>query len=147
MNNTQLIKRINDLSEKLKPVPSEGIRIDFDSFTDPEKYIFLKTAELIQKYEGKKLPPEFFIENKELFRKVSLIALERTSELFLFIVPLALEMDEVEQWFFKLHFGLFMKKFKDCLQNVKKWSKEDREEFLCEMNRKPKEDNEFKRRK
>ena len=48
---SQLTKRINELSEKLKPVPSEGIRIDFSSFTEPEQ-LFLKNLELHEKYQG-----------------------------------------------------------------------------------------------
>ena len=50
MNNAQLTKMINDLSEKLKPVASDGIRIDFYSFTEPEQLVLLKNFELQEKY-------------------------------------------------------------------------------------------------
>ncbi len=42
----ELTKRIEELSEKLKPVPSEGIRIDFYSFTEPEQLVILKNLSL-----------------------------------------------------------------------------------------------------
>jgi hypothetical protein len=131
MNNAQLAKRVNDLAEKLKPVPSEGIRIDFDSFTEPEKYVLLKNRELDDKY-GNRIPDEIFEENKDLIFKANDIALKRTSELFEFIVPRALMLDKVEQWFFNLHFRIFWKNLKECLENVRKWSKDEKEEFLSE---------------
>ncbi len=51
MKPSQLTKRIEELSEKLKPVPSEGIRLDFNSFTEPEQLVILKNFELNEKYE------------------------------------------------------------------------------------------------
>jgi hypothetical protein len=39
MDHTRLTTRIEALSEKLKPLPSEGIRIDFSSFTEPEQLL------------------------------------------------------------------------------------------------------------
>jgi hypothetical protein len=39
MKPSHLTKRIEELSEKLKPVASEGIRIDFNSFTEPEQLV------------------------------------------------------------------------------------------------------------
>ena len=140
MNNARLAKRVSDLAEKLKPVPSEGIRIDFDSFTEPEKYVLLKNIELEQKYDYK-LPVEVFMENKELCLKANHILMERTSELFESVLPGALMLNEVERWFFKLHFALFFKDLKDCFANVKEWSQDEREEFLKEIKTKPVGDN------
>lgn len=53
MKPSQLTKRIEELSEKLKPVYSEGIRIDFYSFTEPEQLVILKNLELTEKYQGR----------------------------------------------------------------------------------------------
>jgi hypothetical protein len=39
MKPEQLTKRIEALSEKLKPVQLEGIKIDFYSFTEPEQLL------------------------------------------------------------------------------------------------------------
>ena len=131
MKSAQLTKKINDLSEKLKPVASEGIRIDFDSFTEPEQLVLLKNFELQEKY-GSTWPREVILANKELIVKANEIAAKRTTELFLFIMPRAFMLDEVEQYFFKLNFDIFLVHLKECLANVKKWSDKDRENFLRE---------------
>ena len=131
MNNAQLTKKINELSEKLKPVASDGIRIDFDSFTEPEKLVLLRNFELQEKY-GSTWPREVILANKELIVKANEIAAKRTTELFLFIMPRAFMLDEVEQYFFKLNFSIFLGNLTECLANVKKWSDKDRENFLKE---------------
>src|SRR3989304_3234250 len=106
MNHTQLTKRIEELSAKLKPVLSEGIRIDFMSFTEPEQLVLLKNVELDEKYRSG-WTREAILENKEMIVKCNMIVIERVNELFLFAVPRALMLDEVEQWFFKFNFNLF----------------------------------------
>jgi len=144
MKNAQLAKRINDLAEKLKPVPSEGIRIDFDSFTDPEKYVLLKNIELEEKYDHK-LPVEVFMENMELCLKANHILIDRVTELFQFIFPRALMMNEVEQYMFKINFVLFLMNLKESLAIVKKWSQHEKDEFLSEINEKPADDNDLRK--
>lgn len=56
------------LSEKLEPVSSDGIRIDFDSFTEPEKQLFRKIWEIQQKY-GSSPPADVIEANKEFIFK------------------------------------------------------------------------------
>jgi hypothetical protein len=136
MNHTQLTRRIEELSEKLKPVPSEGIRIDFSSFTEPEQLVLLKNFELDDKY--RRWTREAILENKEVILKGNHIVIERVIELFLFAMPRALMLDEVEQWFFKLNFNIFLEHWIECQKNVSKWSKKDREDFLRDIKVKPK---------
>jgi hypothetical protein len=141
LNNAQLAKRIKNLAEKLKPVPSEGIRIDFYSLTEPEQYVILKNSELYQTY-GDNIPREVFVKNKEVLFKLNDIALNRAMELFQFVFPRALMLDEVQQELFRLNFNLFLLKFCDSLDNARKWSQAKREQFLSEINceaKKPKE--------
>ena len=83
MKPSQLTKRIEELSEKLKPTPSEGIRIDFHSFTEPEQLVLLKNLELDEKYQGR-WTHEAIMENKELILKFNHIILSRVIESFLF---------------------------------------------------------------
>jgi hypothetical protein len=137
MKHSQLTKRIEELSEKLEPVPSEGIRIDFSSFTEPEQLVLLKNFELQDKYDSK-WNREGVLENKELILKGNHIVIERLIELFLFAMPRALMLDEVEQWFFKFHFNNFLERWIECQKNVSKWSQKDREDFLRDINGKPK---------
>ena len=142
MKPSQLTKRIHDLSEKLKPVPSEGIRIDFSSFTEPEQLVLLKNFELDDKYRFR-WTREGILENKELILKGNHIIISRIIELFLFAMPRALMLDEIDQWFFKFQFDDFMQRWMLCQRNVSKWSKKDREDF--DMKGKSKADKKHKR--
>jgi hypothetical protein len=132
MKPSQLTKRINDLSEKLKPVPSEGIRIDFNSFTEPEQLVLLKNFELDDKYRSR-WTHEVIIENKDLILKGNHIIISRVIELFQSIMPGALMLNEIETEFFKLNFNLFLQRWIECQKNLKRWSEKDREDFLCDM--------------
>jgi len=51
----------------------------------------------------------------------------------MFVMKELLGGDEVEEWYFKLHFYNFFEDLKECLGNVRKWSEKDREEFLLDM--------------
>jgi hypothetical protein len=106
VNNQQLTKRIEELSEKLKPDPSEGIRVDFNSFTQPEQLIILKNFELDEKYRSK-WTHETILENKDLILKFNHIVLTRVIELFESAMPGALMLDKLDAWFFKFNFNEF----------------------------------------
>jgi len=125
---------VGDLLEKLKPVSSDVIRIDFDSFTEPEKQLFRRIWEIEQKY-GSSPPADVIKANKEFFFKAREVISRRVLELFIFVMSEMLGGDEIEVWYFKLHFYNFMEDLKDCLKNVRKWSEEDRQEFLRDMKR------------
>jgi hypothetical protein len=137
MKPSQLTKRIEELSEKLESLPSEGIRIDFCSFTEPEQLIILKNLELSEKYEGR-WTHEIIIENKELILKLNHILISRVMELFTFAMPRAMMLDELEQWFFKFNFNEFFRRWFECQKNLKKWSEKDREDFLRDVDLKAK---------
>lgn len=144
MKPSQLTKRIEELSEKLKPVPSEGIRIDFNSFSEPEQFVLLKNLELDDMYRYR-WTPEAVLENNDLILKGSQIIISRVVELFLFAMPRALMLDEFEQWFFKFNFSNFLEGWIECQKYLRKWSKKDREDFLRDMKVKPKADKKHKR--
>jgi len=128
----QLERKISALSEKLKPVSSDVVRLDFDSFTEPEKQLFNRIWE-IQRAYGFSPPADVIEANKELIFKASEVIAWRVLELFMFVMKELLEEDEIEEWYFKLHFFNFFEDLKQCLANVRKWSEKDREEFLCDM--------------
>jgi hypothetical protein len=132
MKPSQLTKRIEELSEKLKPVPSEGIRIDFSSFTEPEQLVLLKNFELDDKYRSR-WTREDILENKEIILKGNHIVISRVIELFLFAMPRALMLNEVEQPLFNINFWIFLERFLECQKNVSKWTEKDREIFLRDM--------------
>jgi hypothetical protein len=132
MKSWQLDRRVGALSEKLKPVSSDVIRIDFDSFTEPEKQLFNKIWEIQQEY-GLDPPADVIEKNKELIFKAREIVGWRVIQLFMFVMKELLGQDEIEEWYFKLHFYNFLEDLKECLANVRKWSEKDREEFLHDM--------------
>ena len=143
MNNTQLNKRIEELSAKLKSVPSEGIRIDFSSFTEPEQLVLLKNFELDEKYHFG-WTREAILENKEMIVKCNMLVIERVNELFLFTMPRALMLDEVNQFFFNVNFWGFWERWIECQKNVRRWSKKEREDFLRDIKVKPEADKKHK---
>jgi hypothetical protein len=66
MKPAELTKRIEELSEKLKPPSSEGICLDFYSFTEPEQLALLKNIELDEKHSGK-WNPDLIQETKDMY--------------------------------------------------------------------------------
>jgi hypothetical protein len=127
-----LDRRVDSLSEKLKPVSSDGIRNDFDSFTEPEKQLLRRILEIEEKY-GSSPPADVVEANKEFIFKALEVVSWRVLELFMFVMSEVLGGDEIEGWFFKLHFCNFLADLNECLQRVRKWSLKDREEFLSHM--------------
>lgn len=134
MKSWHLDRRVDALSEKLKPVSSGVIRLDFDSFSEPEKQLFKKIWEIEQEY-GFSPPADVIEANWELIFKAREIVAWRVIELFMFVMKELLGRDEIEEWYFKLHFYNFLEDLKNCLENVRKWSEKDREEFLRDMKR------------
>jgi hypothetical protein len=139
----ELTKRIEELSEKLKPMPSEGIRFDFSSFTEPEQLVILKNQELEEKYGGK-WTHDLIMENKDLILKLNHIVVSRTIELFEYAMPKAMMLTELEEWFFKFNFHDFFRRWFECQKNLKKWSEKDRQDFLRDINREPKRNKKHK---
>jgi hypothetical protein len=137
MKPSQLTKRIEELTQKLKPVASEGLRIDFNSFTEPEQLVLLKNFELHDKYKSR-WTREIVIENQDIILKGNQIVMTRVCELFQTAMLGALMVDDLEAWFFKYHFNDFLKRWIECQKNLQKWSKKDREDFLRDVDLKPK---------
>lgn len=132
MKSWRLNRRVGALSEKLKSVSSDVVRIDFDSFSEPEKQLFRRIWEIEEKY-GSSPPADVIEANKEFIFKAREVVSRRVLELFMFVMGEVLGGDEIEVWYFKLHFYNFFEDLKDCLKNVRKWSEKDREEFLRDM--------------
>ena len=143
MNSSKLTKRIDELREKLKPVQSEGIRFDFNSFTEPEQLMLLKNFELHDKYNSR-WTREIILENKDIILKGNHIIMTRACELFQTAMLGAMMVDDLEAWFFRFHFNDFLSRWADCLKNLGKWSKKDREDFLRDVQIEPKKEDKLK---
>jgi hypothetical protein len=118
MKPSQLTTRIEELTQKLKPVASEGLRIDFNSFTEPEQLVLLKNFELHDKYKSR-WTREIVIENQDIILKGNQIVMTRVCELFQTAMLGALMVDDLEAWFFKYHFNDFLKRWIECQKTCK----------------------------
>jgi len=128
----ELGKKVGDLSDKLKDVPCDGIRLDFESFPEAEKLLFRKVWEIKEKY-GDSPPADVIEANMEFIFKAAEVVSWRVLQMFMFVMRMSFGGDEIEEWYFKLHFYNFFEDLKECLQRVRKWSEKDREEFLRDM--------------
>jgi hypothetical protein len=70
--------------------------------------------------------------------------MSRVVELFLFAMPRALMLDEIEQSFFEFNFKRFLESWIECQKNLRKWSKKDREGFLRHIKDEPRVDRKHK---
>ena len=122
---------MESLSERLKDVPCGVVRLDFDSFPEPEQQLFRKIWEIHEKH-GRDLPPDVAEANSEFIFKALEIISWRVTKLFTFVIKEVLD-DEIKAWYFDLHFFNFLEDLKECLANVRGWSEKDREEFLNDM--------------
>jgi hypothetical protein len=117
----------------MKTVPSDDIVVlDFGFFTEPEKQLFRKIWEIQSEY-GLNPPADVLEANKELIFKALEVYSWRVIQLFISVMEGSLGNDEIEVWYFKLHFYNFFEDLKECLANVRRWSEKDREEFLKDM--------------
>jgi hypothetical protein len=94
--------------------------------------MLLKNFELDDKYRGR-WTREAVMKNKEIILKGNHIMIYRISELFLFAMPRAMMLDEVEQALFRINFWGFLERMIELQKNVSKWSEKHREDFLRDM--------------
>jgi hypothetical protein len=126
-----LNRKIDRLSEKLANPIHPEIRLDLDSFSESEKILFRRVDEIAEEYRQTG-SAELLLENSDLISKNLEVFLIRVRELYCYAVPRVLgcgEADGVVEYFFRLLFYNFEADLTECLENVRSWSKEDREEF------------------
>ncbi len=127
-----LNNRVEVLSKKLIDEPTERVaKIDFSSFTEPEKVLMEKIRDL-QEEHGSKLPPEVMEANKDLIFKAydSLIKYVLDTFRYALLGMLGTYESEIDKWYFNLHFYNFFLDLQECLDRVHKWPDKEREWFL-----------------
>ena len=138
MNNMQLAKRVENLSDKLKDSSSGNlVHIDFNSFSEAEKLLFAKVDEIEEKYRENG-SMKFLAENSDLIFKNLEVIFRRVRELYCYVVPEVLGCNgnkEIVEFFFRLHFYSFEADLAKCLANVRRWSEKDKEEFLLDLRK------------
>ena len=132
MKSWPLNKRINKLNQGLANPPKTDTVIDWRCFTQPELELMEKVQEIQEKYPSG-LPPKDIIEkNADLWYKGLEIFRRRTTELFVETIPITFCCDELEEWYFKLHFYNFCLDFQESLEKLRELSKEKHDEILLE---------------
>jgi hypothetical protein len=127
-----LKNRVEDLSEKLTDTPEErGARIDFSSFSEPEKALIRKIWDLQAEY-GENLPSEVLEANKELVFKANEIFFKYVMNTLKFTMLCFMgdPESEIHKWYFNLHFYNFFVDLNECLDHVKNWPEKEHEWFL-----------------
>ena len=128
----QLNRRINSLSRGLTvPVKTET-RIDFNCLTEPERELFNKVREIMDKYSPGSPPQDVIVKNADLWNKGLEIFARRALELFVDVMPASLCCDELEEWYFKIYFYNFLYDWLESVQRLREMPKERRETLLCE---------------
>jgi hypothetical protein len=128
----QLNRRVNSLSEDLADPVKTETRIDFNCLSEPERQLFIKVQEIIDKYAPASPPQDVIVKNADLWNKGLEIFARRSVELFVEVLPASLCCDELEEWYFKLYFYNFWLDWLESIDKVRKMSKERREALISE---------------
>jgi hypothetical protein len=138
MKSWKLNQKIDTLSKKLNDTTSENtVRLDFESFSEAEKLLFQKIAEIREEYQ-RTGNIEVLEKNANLVEKDLEVILTRVIQLFSDVVPRVLGCEgnfEVAEYFFQLHFRNFIADLGECLTQVGTWSDEDRKEFIDDLRK------------
>jgi hypothetical protein len=128
----QLNRRVNSLSEDLTDPVKTETRIDFSCLTEPERVLFGKVREIMDKYAPGSPPQDVIVKNADLWNKGLEIFARRSVELFVEVLPASLCCDELEKWYFKLYFYNFWLDWLESIQQLRKMPKEHRDALLLE---------------
>lgn len=128
----QLNRRVNSLSQDLTDSVKTETRIDFNCLTEPERELFNKIQEIMDKYAPGSPPQDVIAKNSDLWNKGLEIFGRRATELFVEVMPASLCCDELEEWYFKLYFYNFWLDWMESIKQLGKMPKEKRDALLCE---------------
>ena len=131
-----LNKKLNDLSEKIVDAPEERVaRLDFSSFSEPEKVLIRKIWDLQEEY-GVNLPSDVLEANRDLVFKATEIFFKYVMNnlKFTMLCIIGEPDNEIHKWYFNVHFYNFFADLCECLKRVQKWPQKETEWFLKFLN-------------
>ena len=128
----QLNKKVAILSDKLGGSAKIETRFDFNCLTEPERLLFERVHEIVDKYAPASPPDDVIEKNADLWYKGLEIFARHAMDLFVNVMPASLCCDELEGWYFKLYFYNFWLDWMESIQKLREMPKERREELLCE---------------
>lgn len=128
----QLNRRVDSLSKQLADPTETQTKIAFNSLSEPERQLLDKVQEIIDKYAPAETPQDIIYKYRDLWVKSLEIFLRRVTELFVDVVPASFCCDELEEWYFKLHFYNFGLDWVDVMKKLREMPKEQHQALLLE---------------
>ena len=128
----QLNRKVGNLTRELDDSAKSETRIDINCLTEPERKLFDRVQEIVDKYAPASPPQDVIEKNADLWNKGLEIFARRTMELFVDIMPASLCCDELEEWYFKLYFHNFLLDWIESVDQVRKMPKEKRAALISE---------------
>lgn len=131
MNSRALTKRVDNLAGKIGDEPKEHIAIfDVDSFSVAEKVLLCKFNELIEKYNGQP-PVDVLKVNDDLISKANEVVFKYALGTFRFVLLCQLGNPEnkVDNFYFNILFGSFLKELIATLKKVHELPLSERQDF------------------
>jgi hypothetical protein len=128
----QLNHKIGNLTRELDDSANSKTRIDYSCLTEPERALFERVQEILDKYAPANPPHDVIAKNGDLWNKGLEIFARRAVELFVEVMPASLCCDELEEWYFKLYFYNFLLDWTERVQKLREMPKKRHDELLCE---------------
>jgi hypothetical protein len=128
----ELNRKIGCLSQEITDPSRTETRIDVTSLSEPERQLFRRINEIIEKYKPANPPDDVIEKNRDLWNKALEIFARRALELFVGVMPASLCCDELETWYFKLYFHNFWLDWLESVYEVRNMPKEQREALISE---------------
>ena len=124
--------KVGSLTRALDDSAKSETRIDISCLTEPERKLFDRVQEIIEKYAPANPPQDVIEKNSNLWNKGLEIFGRRAMELFVEVIPASFCCDELEEWYFKVYFHNFLLDWLESVEQVRKMPKEQRDALLCE---------------
>ena len=128
----QINRKVGNLTRELDDSAKWETRIDFNCFTEPERKLFARVQEIVDKYAPGSPPQDVIDKNADLWNKGLEIFARRAMELFVDIMPASLCCDELEEWYFKIYFYNFLFDWLESVQKLREMPKEKRDALILE---------------
>jgi hypothetical protein len=128
----QINRKVGNLTRELDDSAKSETRIDINCLTEPERKLFDRVQEIVDKYAPSSPPQDVIEKNADLWYKGLEIFGRRAMELFVEIIPASFCCDELEEWYFKVYFYNFWLDWLESVEQVREMPKEKRDALILE---------------
>ena len=127
----QLNRKVGNLTRELDDSAKSETRIDINCLTEPERKLFDKVQQIVDKYAPASLPQDVIEKNSDLWYKGLEIFGRRATELFV-VIPASFCCDEYEEWIFRVYFYNFLLDWIERVNALRKMPKKQYQELFAE---------------